>query len=299
MNRSSKLKNIFDDKNQDLLNDSETDISSISDNRNISTINLLSTDSEISSDENSEISRENCCLICSILPNLSNINTCQKHLTLLTKSINSTKIVHIMNPRKNDHQSKFKHRYRSSSYSSSSSSSEFRHQPKRRSMIVQSSDSSSQDYLFFSPNVQSQKPTNVNQQYQSIHIQTQLSPSLPPSSTMYKTLQQYNEILLTPLFKKQSQENNNEIQTILKDIQNKPIQQEVPQINHKINSPDVFEIDSNLSNSSYISLNRSIHEKGDSYQKKITIDKNQLIEQILTNKHPQPIILLERVCFER
>ncbi|CAF1444733.1 unnamed protein product [Rotaria sp. Silwood1] len=294
MNRLSKLKNRFNYQRQELWNDSETDISSISDNdnRKSSTIEILSNNSQTSNDDDddSEISRENCCLICSILPNLSNINTCHRHLTLLTKPI---QIIHMTHSKNNRHQSKFKHHYRSSS------SSELRHYRKKSSMILESSDSSSQDDLFFSPNIQSQESITHNQQHRSIQIQTQLSPSLPPSSTIHKPLQQYNEVLLTPFLQ---QQNTNEIPLILKDIQNRSIQQKLSKINHKINSSDIIELDSNLSNSSNISLDQCTNDNNilnDINQKKITIDMNQLTEQILTDEYFQPRILLTRVCLEK
>jgi hypothetical protein len=133
MNRSSRLKNILN-KRKDLWNDSETDTSSISDNENTKMVLI---DSSTSSDENNEPSKQTCCLICSVLPNLSNINTCPKHLTLLTKSKTPTQVVYMMPPPKlHCHcRSKTKHRHRSSS----SSSSERRHHRKKRSMTVQSS----------------------------------------------------------------------------------------------------------------------------------------------------------------
>jgi hypothetical protein len=126
MNRSSRLRNILN-RRKDLWEDSETDTSLLSNNENTKKY-------ETSSDENDE---PTCCLICSILPNLSNINTCQKHLALIKKSINPTQVVYMMHPAINNcHcRSKSKHRYRSNS----SSSSELRHHRKKRSMTVQSS----------------------------------------------------------------------------------------------------------------------------------------------------------------
>ncbi|CAF2608698.1 unnamed protein product [Rotaria sp. Silwood2] len=112
---------------------------------------------------------------------------------------------------------------------------------------------------------------------------------------MYKTVQQYNELFLTPFLQKQNQQSTNDKQKILKDIQNRSIQQNSLQINQKINSSDV---DSNLSNSSHISLDQST-DKNDINQKKTTNNMNQLTEHILNNKYPRPIILLERVCFEK
>jgi len=167
---------------------------------------------------------------------------------------------------------KSKHRYRSSS------SSESRHQRKKRSMTVQSSDSSQGD-LFFSPVVQSQE-------YRSNHVQARLSPSLPPSSTI-NTNKQYNELLLAPLLQK----NSNEIESILE--------------NDEINSPDVIEIDSDLSWSPHVSLNQIVHVKdedevlNDIDQKKVMINMAQATEQMLNHEYPQPIILLKRICLEK
>jgi hypothetical protein len=126
MNRSSRLRNILN-RRKDLWVDSDTDTSSLSDNEN-------DKKSETSTDESTT-----CCLICSILPNLSSVNTCPKHLALLKTSINSTQVVYMMHPGINNcHcRSKSKHRYRSNS--SSSSSSQSRHHRKKRSMTVQSS----------------------------------------------------------------------------------------------------------------------------------------------------------------
>ena len=138
MNRSSRLKNVLNRK-QDLWADSETDASLISDNDN----NQLSMNSsDTSSDENCEPSRKSCCLICSILPNLSTINTCQKHLNLLTKPNTPAQVVYMMHPAVNNCSSlhchcrvKSKHRCRSSS----SSSSESPQRRKKRSMTIESS----------------------------------------------------------------------------------------------------------------------------------------------------------------
>jgi len=147
MNRSSRLKNIIN-KRQDLWNEPETDTSSISDSDNIkiSTRKKSLNTSDTSSDENTEpFKRKTCCLICSVLPNLTNVNTCQKHLASLSTPITPTQVVYMMHPAMNNcpklhcHcRSKSKHRCRSSS-SSSSSSSKGRHYRKKRTMTVESS----------------------------------------------------------------------------------------------------------------------------------------------------------------
>jgi hypothetical protein len=130
MSRPSRLKNIINER-KDFYNDLESDISSLSDQENI---NILS---DSSTDENTKVMKTTCCLICSVLPNLSNINTCEKHLALLTKPKTSRKIVYMVSPPKLHCHCRVtsKRRYRSSS----SSSSESRHHRKKRSMTVQSS----------------------------------------------------------------------------------------------------------------------------------------------------------------
>mgnify|MGYP006933267121 CR=1 FL=1 len=76
--------------------------------------------------------------ICSVLPNLSNINTCEKHLNLITKPIQPTQVVYMMQPAINNcHcRTKSKRRCRSSS-SSSSSLTEIEHQRKKRVITIQ------------------------------------------------------------------------------------------------------------------------------------------------------------------
>jgi hypothetical protein len=121
----SRLKNILNTR-EDLWADLESDTS---DNDNLT---ISSDSSETSSDENNELLPTSCCLICSILPNLSKINSCPKHLALLTQ------VVYMM-PSAMNHchcRSRSKRRCRSSSSSSSSSS---RSRCKKRSMTVQSS----------------------------------------------------------------------------------------------------------------------------------------------------------------
>jgi hypothetical protein len=129
MSRSSRLSNILN-RRENLWVDSETDTSSLSDNEEKKTC-------KTSSDENSQ---STCCLICSILPNLSNINTCQKHLTLLnTPRTTPTQVVYMMHPAINNCHCRMKSKHRCRSISSSSSESESRHQRKKRTMTVQSS----------------------------------------------------------------------------------------------------------------------------------------------------------------
>jgi hypothetical protein len=131
MSRSSRLRSdILNNKENLWKNDSESDTSSsFSDNEK-------KKHGEMSSDENSQ---PTCCLICSILPNLSNVNTCQKHLNLINTTKTPTQVVYVVHsPIDNCHcRTKSKHRCRS--ISSSSSESENRHQTKKRSMTIQSS----------------------------------------------------------------------------------------------------------------------------------------------------------------
>lgn len=82
--KSNKPINSFN-KKRDFRIDSETDLSSIfDDDDNNSTISMNKTI------QSSKISY---CLVCSILPALTNVNCCSKHLKLLTKKL-SEKIMH-------------------------------------------------------------------------------------------------------------------------------------------------------------------------------------------------------------
>lgn len=131
--KSPKLIRMLNKKN-DLWTDNETDLSSLSDNDRI-TISPIQSNIKNSIDENNQLLKMNCCLICSILSSLSNVNCCQKHLTLLTTPISQqvpAQIVYMMHPAVTNwpklechcrlHSSKSRKRHRSSSSSSSSSS---------------------------------------------------------------------------------------------------------------------------------------------------------------------------------
>lgn len=114
---SSRLKNILNQRSN-LWADSDSD-SSLS-----------------QTDENDPST--SCCLICSVLPNLSNINTCEKHLNLITKPIQPTQVVYMMQPAINScHCRKKSKRRCRSSLSSSSSSSEIEHRRKKRVITIQ------------------------------------------------------------------------------------------------------------------------------------------------------------------
>ncbi|CAF1359995.1 unnamed protein product [Adineta steineri] len=319
MNRSSRLKDIVN-KRSNLWQDSGTDTSSTSnnDNRKISTKDKSSTDSDTSNDENSEpIRTKTCCLICSILPNLSNINTCHKHLTSLTTPIAPAQVVYMMPPPMNScpkshcHcRSKSKRRYRSSSSSSSSSSSrrpatssKSRRHRKKRSMTLVSSNASSQDDLFYSPDVQTQETTTTNnQQHRSNNTEGRLSPSLPPSTTINpntnnNNLQKHQQFLITSILHTSQQQNTNEIDSMLKNTQNKPISQE--------DSPDIIILDSDSSCSSPIPYNQVVHVKdegessADNDHKTVSINMGQLAAEMVDHECPQPVILLERVYTDR
>ncbi|CAF3381737.1 unnamed protein product [Rotaria socialis] len=267
MNRSSKLKKMLT-KKEDLWKDSNTVTPSIVDKnrRKKSTRKTFLSDSEKSTDDNSQSCTKDCCFICSILPGLSHINTCNSHLKLLTKQITSRKVTYMMHSKIDDCQS------------SSSASPSHR---GRRSMILSPSDSSSQDDLFFSPDVKFQEPMTYNEQHQIDHIQAPLSPSLPSSSTASTTLEQFHELFFTPILQCNKQ------QSLLKDIQNKSIQEEVPQTNAEVNA--------SFSTSFYCPLDAN--DCND--EKNTTADTDQLRELILTDTYFQPIILLERIQFEK
>lgn len=98
-----------------------------------------------SNEESSPLSSSPCCLICSILPNLSNINTCSKHLQVLRRASvrSATQVVYMMHPPiRHCRCSRKSSKHRCRSMSSSSSESEHRHRRKKRSMTIQSSSSS-------------------------------------------------------------------------------------------------------------------------------------------------------------
>jgi hypothetical protein len=132
-------------KKTDLYEDSEINLSSTSDNDyDIESSKSVTAKTSIS--EMTEPSNINC-LICSILPSLSNVNCCSKHLELLTTSLPAP-IVCTMLPQVHDwlglechcrsycSKSKRTHRFRSLSLSSSSSKS--RCQRKKRPITLSS-----------------------------------------------------------------------------------------------------------------------------------------------------------------
>ena len=63
--------------------------SSLESDFNTTTGSLKSQTTETLTNENSDSSRTYCCLICSILPSLSDVNCCDKHLALLTNPLPS------------------------------------------------------------------------------------------------------------------------------------------------------------------------------------------------------------------
>jgi hypothetical protein len=124
------------DKKRDLWTDSETDLSTASDNDSI-TVSPISRNVKTSINNTHTSSDRNCCLICSISSSLSNINCCKKHLQLLTTKV-PAKVVYMM-PSAVDNWSKSKRHHRSDSSSSSSSSTKPQHRRKKRSVTVLSS----------------------------------------------------------------------------------------------------------------------------------------------------------------
>ena len=136
MNRSTEIRSNLDSSRiVNIVNkESEfsSDLSSASDNDSI-------TVSQITTHEPPKL---NCCLICSILCSLSNVNCCRKHLALLTKGM-PAKIVYMMPPAVNNgrkhecpyqsHSSKSKRCPRSCS---STSSTGFHHRKRQRSIVV-------------------------------------------------------------------------------------------------------------------------------------------------------------------
>ena len=128
MKDSSRRSNSVFHSRENLWSDAENDSSSDNEEKNIK--------SDPSNNDSFPLS--SCCLICSILPNLSHINTCSNHLQLLHRSsLRPTQVVYMMHPPISQCpcQRKSKHRRRSMS----SSESESRSRRKKRAMTIQSS----------------------------------------------------------------------------------------------------------------------------------------------------------------
>ncbi|CAF0980379.1 unnamed protein product [Adineta ricciae] len=302
MNQSSRLKNILNERTD--LWDDETDSEASSSDQTEVSVNS----SNVSSDENSQPSpRRTCCLICSILPNLSDVNTCRKHLTSLTATVPPPQVIYMMPPpianRSTSHchcRSKSKRHCRSSSSSSSDQSR--RHQRKRIRTILSSDSSSdsSQNDAFFSPSAPSQMIT-TNQQHRPDYSQGQLSPSLPPSTNIDSrtntNIKNHQELVFTSFLQRKRQENNEEIESMLKDTQSKA--------NSNVNSSNIVEtsFDSHIC-SATISNRPIIHVKDDdeeydsTTEKLIPMNMTQLTEEMINREYPQPKIYLERIYLD-
>ena len=152
--KSPRLISMFDRK-QRLWIDSDSDQATASDSDSI-TVSPISINVKPSINNTDESSARNCCLICSILSSLSNINCCDKHLTLLTTSVPPAipaQVVYMIPSSVHNwpngechcrsYCSKAKKRSRSSSSTSSSFSSSLlsqsRHRKKKRVVPMQSS----------------------------------------------------------------------------------------------------------------------------------------------------------------
>lgn len=231
MKRTSRLRNIRNQR-ADLWNDSDTASTSTT---TAGRVRRSFTDSDSSNDENSQRSpARSCCLICSILPKLSNVNTCPKHLASL---IAPTQVVYMMQPPM-DHchcRSRSKRRRRSRS-GSSSSSDQSRHPRKKRLLTIETSvrarslirgderrlrcfqESSSEEDLFYSPTGPSQQPhalvvhNSTSRTPSGCSSQDRLSPSLPPSlsiaSNMNESLRKCQQLALTSFLQRANQRNN-------------------------------------------------------------------------------------------
>lgn len=126
---SRRSKSVFHPR-ENLWSDVESDSSSENEEKNIK--------SDPSHDDS--IPTSPCCLICSILPNLSHINTCSNHLQLLHRSsLRPTQVVYMMHPPITQCPCQRKSKHRRRSMSSSSSESESQSRRKKRPMTIQSS----------------------------------------------------------------------------------------------------------------------------------------------------------------
>jgi len=151
-------------------------------------------------------------------------------------------------------------------------------------MTVQSSGTSGQGELFFSPSSQSEEtsPHRFDQLVETSSVEmARLSPALPPSSTINAN-KHYNEVLLTPFL----QRNSTETAPILET------------------SPDVIELNCDTPSIPRIPLHRIVHVKdedeslSDNDQKNTTITLAEATEQMLIHQYPQPVILLKRIRLE-
>ncbi|CAF2432764.1 unnamed protein product [Rotaria sp. Silwood2] len=261
-----------------------------------------------------------CCLICSILSSLSNINCCPKHLTLLNKTLSSnlsTPIIYMMPSTVNDwskldchcrsHCSKSKRRRRSRSSSSSSSlsssSSKSRQQKRKQSKTIQSNDAIHKDNVTHSSSreenasfhIAAQEISSVYQQHRSNHVRTPLSPLFRSSSLINtnmdnknKKLQKKKKISSTPIATKPKERNIDRIESI---VQYESLQSNHQRINKQLQSP-VY--------APRILLNRVVHVKDEgealfTNNRQMTLNMAQATEQMIVQKDLKPRILLQRV----
>ncbi|CAF1043573.1 unnamed protein product [Rotaria sp. Silwood1] len=259
----------------------------------------------------------NCCLICSILSSLSNVNCCPKHLTLLNKTLSSnlsTPIIYMMPSTMNDwpkldchcrsHCSKSKRRHRSSSSSSSSSSESSESSLKsRQKKKKQSIDTIHKDNVTHSPsreentsfNLTSREISSVYQQHRSNHVRTPLSPLFPSSSLIntnmnnkIKKVQKKKKTSSTPIAIKHKTLNIDHIESVM---QYESGQSAPQQISKQLQSP-VY--------TPRILLNRVVHVKDEgedlfTNKPQITLNMAQATKQMILKRNLEPRILLERV----
>jgi hypothetical protein len=126
-------------KAKDLWTDSDTDLSSSASDNDSVRISRLSSSVQTSINKIDRSPEVKCCLICSVLPALSNINCCPQHLALLTKTFPSAlpaQIIYMMPPTVNSECHCQSHCSRSKRQDRSRSSSS---RKRKRSVSVESS----------------------------------------------------------------------------------------------------------------------------------------------------------------
>ncbi|CAF1023117.1 unnamed protein product [Adineta steineri] len=254
----------------------------------------------------------NCCLICSIIPALSNGNCCQKHLTLLTSTFGTTvlppQVICMVPPVTNSCCKLKRHRrscsntkrHHSSSSSSSSSSSNSRHRKKKRSLNLKSFDT---DDSSLSSNIQSTRITNSKSRKIPILRRPHRKQTSPLSSSINTNMKNINKnsrrqsrFFSTPSLTLNRHRTTTRRQSLL---QNKSVQ-----VNIKSTPSELIELDPELSYSPRLLLKRIIHVKDEDEEvipinSKIILNMKQATEQMAIGDHPQPKIYLQRVCVER
>ncbi|UJR26811.1 hypothetical protein I4U23_008124 [Adineta vaga] len=273
------------DRNDELSTEYDSDQSSTSNDDSIHIPHLLSKRKILLSKYN-QSSKKTCCLICSILPALSKINCCEKHLTLLTK------INHLMQSAyENDSESECRNRircpkgkYRRRSYSSST----FDDQPRRKKnrMDVQLLNTTFRNRLLPSSNFQSNRillPSVLRNSTMNKNNSRQQNRILSSSSILTRNKRRY-------MFRKRFMMRNKAIQTNLRSVKDKST------------TPELIELEPELSYSPRLLLKRIVHIKDEElsvHTSQVALNMNRSTERMTNQSEARPTILLKRVRFDK